>query len=1112
MKFRKTGLWVRVLPGVLACANLLWAGIGSDPVSLAGEWRFALDRLDKGRQERWFAGSLPERIRLPGVLQAQGYGDEISLTTEWMGRLHDPLWYLRSEYRKYSPPGNVRTPFLLQPDRHYTGAAWYQRDIEIPALWKGRRVVLAFERPHWQTEAWVDGKSIGTCDALGTSHLYDAGVLEPGAHVLTVRADNRMVVDVGHNAHSMTDYTQGNWNGIVGKIEMRSTGPVWLEDVQVFPNAAKKSAVVKVEIGNATGRKGRGMLKIGDQTIPASWDEKNGSVETELRLGDGAKTWDEFHPNLTHVSVRLEGEGINEERAVVFGMREIGVEGTRFTLNGKKIFLRGTHEGCSFPLTGHPPMDRESWKRIFRIGREYGLNHMRFHSWCPPEAAFEAADELGFFLQPECSIWARDGVRIDPGNETEAWLYEESRRMMKAYGNHPSFILLSHGNEPEGRWVESLSKWVEYWKERDSRRLYAACTGAAMKPELGPVKGTQFLVIGRIGSNPVRGQAGWNGKDYRGTVQGTDVPIITHELGQHAAFPDFREMKKYTGPFKPKNFEFFRESLKEHGMLNLARDFLEATGRLQVLGYKEDVEACLRTPGLAGFQLLDLHDYPGQGTSPIGILDSFWDNKGNVTSNEFRSFCDTTVILSRFSGKTPTRKEKLTVTVEAAHAGQGDLQDAVVLWKITDQKNTVAACGELQPQTIPFGTGMPLGTIEISLAGFAAPRQYRLVAGLKNTRIENCWNFWVYPDSVNTAPGPGILVATEFDRKVMDRLESGGKVLLMPPADQLSWDSPPFIFAPIFWNRQLFPKWDRSMGLLCDPKHPALERFPTDFHSDWQWETLIRPGCRAINLDGLPTRLKPIVQAIDDYNRNNKQGLVFECGAGRGKLLVCAFDLVSDAEKIPAKRQLMSSLLSYMGGRKFNPSVSATPGQIASLFFDNKTMSKLGAKATADAESPGNSAANLIDGSPATAWLTPSRGEVKGFPHQVTLTLDRPVIMSGILFMNQQRDRKRIGEIKEYVIEAGADGQGWVEIRRGSLESKFSTQRIFFSKPIRTDSVRFTALSSFDGGSVAAMAEMAVIVDEGKSVRYEKMPEERKKEKQLHPDEIDGGTGEPSLP
>jgi hypothetical protein len=335
--------------------------------------------------------------------------------------------------------------------------------------------------------------------------------------------------------------------------------------------------------------------------------------ETELPLPGNAVTWDEFQPRLYELTVwadtALERPS---KRQVLFGLREITTRGREFFLNGHPAFFRGTLECCIFPKTGYPPTDVESWRRIIRICKEHGLNHMRFHSWCPPEAAFLAADELGFYYQVECGVWTQPG----DGKPIDQWIYRESERIVRAYGNHPSFMLLTHGNEPHGpKHQEYLAKWVSFWK-RDGRFLVTSGSAYPQLPE------NQYHVY-----HPCRGPHGWLGKDYRGDVAKLDVPVIVHEMGQWCVYPNFDETPKYTGPLQPRNFDIFRDSLAEHGMPDQARGFVYASGKLQALCYKEEVEAALRTPGIGGVQLLDLHDFPGQGTALVGVLDPFWDSR-----------------------------------------------------------------------------------------------------------------------------------------------------------------------------------------------------------------------------------------------------------------------------------------------------------------------------------------------------------------------------------------------------------------------------------------------------------------------------------------------------
>lgn len=245
MKIRPFLAWARFGPCRLAW--LVSALLGScaalpaaETLNLAGRWRFALDRTDAGQAEQWFQRDLPERLTLPGGLTEQGVGDPVTTETVWTGGIVDRSWFTAPEYAPYREPGHVKIPFWLQPTLYYAGASWMQRDVTIPADWAGRRAVLFLERPHWETRVWVDGRPFGANDALGTPHEYDLGRLAPGRHVLTIRVDNRRIVEVGENSHSISDHTQGNWHGIVGRMELRSTALVWVEELQVYPNRARK--------------------------------------------------------------------------------------------------------------------------------------------------------------------------------------------------------------------------------------------------------------------------------------------------------------------------------------------------------------------------------------------------------------------------------------------------------------------------------------------------------------------------------------------------------------------------------------------------------------------------------------------------------------------------------------------------------------------------------------------------------------------------------------------------------------------------------------------------------------------------------------------------------
>jgi hypothetical protein len=999
------------------------------------------------------------------VLQAQGFGDEISRNTPWVLSLYDKNWFLREDYKDFAAPARVKVPFLAQPPRHYLGAAWYNREIEIPASWQNKRIALFLERPHWESVVWIDGKRVGSNLSLVAPHEYDLGNLPVGKHKLSIRVDNRMLMNYRPDAHSVSDSLGMSWNGIVGRIELQATSRVWITDAQVFTNFQAKTATVKIKIGNSNGESGSGTITANGKSFPVSWGEPGGAAEITLSFPD-AREWNEFHPNLYKINLELKGENTADAREISFGFAEIKAKGNEFLLNGRPIYLRGTHHGGDFPLTGYPPTDAAYWRRIFQINKDWGINHIRFHSFCPPEAAFQAADELGIYLQPEPGMWNE----VSPGTPMEKMLYDETEAMIRAYGNHPSFLLLSPSNEPKGRWKEAFDKWIDFYRKRDPRRLYDNGTGHTEREVPGLAEGTDFLVMQRIGQKMLRGNSAWFGKDYGASLEGINIPVASHELGQWVAYPDFDVIKKFTGYMRPGNYEIFRQSALQKGVLAKNKDFAYASGKYQLACYKEEIEANLRTPKMYGFQLLDLHDYLGQGTALVGILDTFWEEKGYATAAEFKRFNNETVPLARLYKRTFKADEKFEVEAEIAHFGEKPIENAVVYWKIVDKKGKIAANGEFASKTIPIGKNIPLGRVSADLSGLPAPNEYKLLVGLKNTAFENDWNFWVYPSKSRTDTEPKDVFITHSWDAAEAKLKTGAKVLYMPRKADLDWTSPPLDTVPVFWNRLMNPAWSRMLGLWIDKKHAALSEFPTDSFSDWQWMEIVR-NARAVNLDRLPKNLQPIVQPVDDWNRNYKLGMIFEAHVGRGKLLVSSADLENDLDTRVVARQLRQSILNYMAGAKFDPQVSFTPADFRAVLFDTRVMKKLGAKVLSAGD-----AANAIDGDPNTFWLAGNQKDAARQNQELTISFPDAVSFNGLVIMPRQNHRDHEGDVREYLIQASDDGATWREIGRGALVSTFNPQKILFDQNVSAKFIKFVSLSGFGAlDKTTAIADLAVI-------------------------------------
>lgn len=921
---------------------LIWAGMlvvssaQTSTVLLAGDWNFEMDRSDQGVTDQWFGRDLKDKIRLPGILQDQGYGDEIKTDTRWVLGLGGEWWKLQpTELRAaFSKPGAVEVPFLSQPKRHYLGAAWYQREIRIPDDWKDRRVSLFLERPRWESSVWVDDRAVGSARNLVAPHEFELGVLKPGVHRLSIRLDNRMIVsdpkDNGHmpDAHAVSDALGSTWNGIAGRIELRSTPLVWIADAQAFPNVANRSVRLSIAIGNLGGKRGEGDLEVKGTKTRVRWEATGGSAELVVPLGRDAECWDEFSPKLIKLPLCLNASSGNHQTEISFGLREITWRGKEPIINGRVVNFRTTHFGLDFPLAGFPATDVESWRKIIRRCKEFGLNGIRFHSCCPPEAAFEAADELGFYLQPECGLWAP----FFPDGTFTRYLEQETALLLRAYGNHPSFVMFSPSNEPSGRYTQVTPEWAKRWHEKDPRRLYSAGTGWNRPEQV--FGGAQVAGLVRFGKGELRNTTGWFGSDYRTAVEGVEIPVLAHEIGQWCAYPDFSVIDKFSGYLRPSNYRIFRHIAEKNGLLDRNKDLAWASGKFQLACYKEELEANLRTPGLAGHQMLDIRDYLGQGTALIGVLDAFWEPKSYVTGKEFRRFHSETVPLARLKQRVFTTADSIDCEVGIYHFGEKPTPAAKPYWKIVSPDGSVLTEGRWETREIPIGKDIPLGHVKTALSNVPAPAACKLVVGLEGSSIENDWNFWVYPAEIRQASAGDLLITQQWSDATA-KLAAGGKVLFTPkkldPAT-----CPPMKRTPVFWNIQMTvrppknpaPRFDAMLGLLCDPKHPALASFPTERFCDWQWTSVI-DGVRSVNLTNAPRELWPVVAAIDDWNRNWRLGVIFECRVGKGRLLVSAIPLDNTD---PVTRQLRQSLVAYAGGEKFQPSVVLTTEKAASLF------------------------------------------------------------------------------------------------------------------------------------------------------------------------------------
>jgi len=893
------------------------------PMKLDGQWAYRFDPEDKNLTTGGVQPMIAEgQTELPGTTDNRGIG----------------------------PVNSEASEFHLTRAFKYRGAVWFEREIDIPSAWAGQAVTLEMERVQWESRVWVDGKPAGMQDSLSAPHFYDlTSLLTPGHHRLTLRIDNRMKYVIYHSlgswqfTHAITDETQGNWNGVIGRFELRASPMLALDQIQVATLPGVKAVRATVRINNRTKQPatvtltgevqpgGGGAGKLTETAAPGI-----SSHVVDIPLRQDAERWDEFSPVLQNLKISLSAPGMTKDtRSVQFGVFDCKMGRRQFELNGRPIQLRGNLENASWPLTGHPPMTPDGgWKKLMATLKEHGMNHLRFHSWCPPEAAFVAADEAGVFFQIELPLW--DGYG-DIGSDPKrcVWLREEAHRIIETYGNHPSFRLMSMGNELESskgddHWLMNL---VRELKQADPRIFYTSTTHPAFRSSSDDYFDAAYTPGGMVrgaGAGP-SGRPAFDGTFTAGATP-MDRPLVAHEIGQFSMFFNPQEIAKYTGSMKPRNLEAFRATMEKNGLLDMADPFRKSSAQIQLLLYKQELEQQIATPELAGFQALGLQDYSGQGTTMCGFLDAFWESKGILPASAWRRFCAPTVVLARFPDTVLTDADTFTAQVQVSHYGPRDLTSAVVHWELNAGERVVAS-GAFPPVEIATGELTTIGDIRQPLAGlFKAPAGLKLTVRLDHEAVTNDWNLWAYPaQKVDPTPPPQALVASQWDDASKQALAEGRDVILFPNLSTLIKGVPTHWY-PVAWNTWLFAAQPSTIGIHIDPAHPLFARFPTADYGDTQWEKLLDGGAVGVDLTG--TALRPLVWLIDDFHTTfqRKLGAVFETKVGRGRLLVSTLNLTPDNRQWPEVRQFLTSLYAYAGSPSFVPSHTSTVAELDTLF------------------------------------------------------------------------------------------------------------------------------------------------------------------------------------
>lgn len=1058
---------------IVLVINLIgWFVVTAGNIDLSGKWAVKLERVQAEISIEVPHQTYQDSILLPGALHTQGYGDDVTAQTKWYSGNLSTLWYYHPMYEKYRQPGNIKIFDFLQPQKHYIGKAWYKRTIEVPDDINSKQCFLYLERVHWQSTLYVNGHLVGSNQGLGTAHEYNISrYVKPGKNEIALCIDNSQIVDIGRIPHSISEQTMAAWNGVLGKMQLRIKDKIRIDEVQVFPDYEKKQAIVKIKVANAFSSSEKIQLRLKVQRYNSlhKFSEKEVMNENVIKPDtittleivypfDGkVQEWNEYNPSLYQLKISLESAKATDTATETFGFRDLKLKGRRFALNDRTISIRGNLNCGEFPLDGLPEMGVNWWKKIFMLHKEWGHNMVRFHSWCPPEAAFIAADEVGIYLQPEAGEW---GAILT--STQEKFITEETDRMIRQYGNHPSWVFFAMGNE-----LRCDTKIMERFIARNKQDNRRFVTGKINGRPL--LESFDFASSHSVNQKRVRHHMGWPPRpetnllyhmspntnyDYSEPISEFPKPFLAHEIGQYCVFPDYQhELPKYTGSVRATVLDIQKDQMEERGMTKLAPAFSMASGCWQMELLKSEYEAILRTPEMAGFYALSLQDFPGQTHAPVGVMDAFWEAKKHAFSGNFRQFCNNTVLLARIPKLILQQKDTFRANVELYNFAEGILRNKQIQYTITDEDNRVILKGNFKRRDYANQqSNLPVGKIVLPLKGEKASSKYTLHLKMDQTFIENQWNFWVFPDKITLDEG-AVKVVNVFDEQTIRYLEQGHNVLWLTDHSKLKGELPTS-FASMYWTAfGLNDGESMTNSIFCDPKHPLFRFFPTEMHTNWQWWDVLKYAVPVI-LDefgarkAFPKSYQPVLQAIDSWKVNRKLALLAEMKYAKGKLMISGIDFTTDMENRAASRQLYYSLIQYMNSTEFDPQVEVDKETVLSVYGKPENNLK-NAGVTIISENTHDDVVNsrLFDGDNSTIWEPDSVQKNEG---AVCIHIKTPFRMKGLTLLSPAK------EIYILKIFHSQDGVHWEQMTFTSSQQTGGKQVLLFGAAVQASYLKIT--------------------------------------------------------
>jgi len=924
-------------------------------LDLSGEWGCRMDQNEIGEEECWYEKkewSEGRIINLPSTTTQNAIGKPAEIIPKW---------------DKVTLNG-------LKELYHYEGIMWYRKTFQCSKGKEEKKYELFLERIIFCSKIWLDGKFLGSCDSLSTPHRFDItdALKKDTEHVLVVQIDNRDKFHLGRYASAYTNETQTIWNGIIGRIgiyekesikitSFYSSMDSWCEKItlhfimelqdkelfqfknnrnlfgivledhlhkHIFLEEKNLKCSIKKILPEEDTEVSTDFLK--DIISPINeTDKKSNSYEIELMFTrtKSIELWDEHNPVIYSLNLKYGETSLLEMKT---GFRSIEAKDKKIVINGKQRFFRGTLNCCMYPKTGYPPMDKSTWISEFAKIKEYGFNHVRFHSYCPPEAAFEAADETGLYLQIEGPVWLDNWMDLPLGKYKEHYEYiqRELLLLLREYEMHPSFCVFSNGNECNGD-LEFLHAFMKKQKKHNANLLYTTSSNWDRTED----EVDDMIVCETVDKIGIRGQyekehlAVDTQFDYQKAMEKRKAPIISHEIGQYAVYPDITEIKKYYGVLYPLNLMTIKKDLEEKCLVDMASEYVKASTERALMLYKFDVEAALRTEHMGGFQMLALSDFMGQGTACTGLLNTFMEPKAHICKEKILPFLNHTVILLKLPGFFYTYKERVTFELCIFHYAATEYKNVIAV--VRAKKKNAETIFEKEYEI----DSLPIGFHRIKEDGFFLQdiqdnrTEVEICAYLKrkdNVELSytNTWNIWGYARknplllSEKKEKIPSFLETEHFDEKTKVTLLSGGKVFLMLDIAKCE-SAVKGTFYPVFWSPVFFESKD-TCGTMIDTRHPLFEKyFPTNPYGSEEWKNILEHAYACPFSANLSA--KPMVEFVPNFSNNQRNAMLFELAVGQGSILICFMDLLTYKEQYIQVQAFYEACISYVESKDFKP-------------------------------------------------------------------------------------------------------------------------------------------------------------------------------------------------